>query len=886
MKDYAGGRNLRKKRKFYVDGMLSDEEEGENIERTLDHEDLVKTKSYPPYFVTECKGEDLTLEHFQRTGFKLPILVAEKTGPHIRIPDTSFSITDVRNLVGGKRILEVMNSATQSNAEMTLKDWEEFFTDPDRDGTKLNVISLEFSHTKLDSHVVAPRVIRQIDFIDNVWPRHFKEVQEEGSNDMAKMLYPKVQKYCLMSIAGCYTDFHVDLGGTSVWYHVLKGKKIFWLIPPNQANFKAFEQWTMSGKQSDLFFGDLVAKCGRVELNPGNTFFIPSGWIHAVYTPVDSLVFGGNYLHPFAIERQLKVAQVEETVKVPHKYRFPFFAEMMWFTLDKYCYALLGRHHLNVEENILNRLLGTEEERKQFVENIGHPYVTPEEVRGLKSIVLYLHSLPSNKKNVPAAIKDPVTLIRDIRTIVEVHKNDTQERAVNGRPLLYWPGLKNDVSTFCSVPKGQKRKLEGPAPRVNVECVRRLDPNVTCELCNLDGWWASTKMLNVDRNPVESTLMECIVCYMVAHPECLPDVGVDGKREEGGDPNRWTCPACVHQPPSAANAEPKQEVQSHGSGEFDGSAASIKEEAMEVEDSNVAALPSVSESKVWAVMQAIHNKQEKVKQASQVYQSRGAISLPESPLVIQPCLAFLSSPCQAIARQVCKAWAMLLPVSSTCKVVDISSSAVSTSRLTLVAQLQPEHLYLGSSGATKQQLGWLLPKLPNLKLLSLSNLDFPTAISFLASPSCPSTLTSLDLSKVAGLSDPSVNQVLRARNNLATLKSLNLAGTEVTDVSLRYIAQSLPSLARLVLSNCSKLTDAGLVQLGDTSLPLNLSIVNLDISNCHAISELAPLAPCPALRSLHLVGTAVTEENAHKFISSCKSKLKLYPGPVLASPRT
>ena len=158
MKDYAGGRNLRKKRKVYVDGMLSDEEEGDNIERTLDPEDLVKTKNYPPYYVTEVKGEDLTLEHFQRTGFKLPILVPEKTGLHIRIPDSSFSITDVRNLVGGKRILEVMNSATQSNAEMTLKDWEEFFTDPDRDGTKLNVISLEFSHTKLDSHVVAPRV--------------------------------------------------------------------------------------------------------------------------------------------------------------------------------------------------------------------------------------------------------------------------------------------------------------------------------------------------------------------------------------------------------------------------------------------------------------------------------------------------------------------------------------------------------------------------------------------------------------------------------------------------------------------------------------------------------------------------------------------------------
>jgi hypothetical protein len=42
-----------------------------------------------------------------------------------------------------------------------------------------------------------------------------------------------------MSIAGCYTDFHVDLGGTSVWYHLLRGQKIFWLIPPTPVNLKA-----------------------------------------------------------------------------------------------------------------------------------------------------------------------------------------------------------------------------------------------------------------------------------------------------------------------------------------------------------------------------------------------------------------------------------------------------------------------------------------------------------------------------------------------------------------------------------------------------------------------------------------------------------------------
>lgn len=29
-----------------------------------------------------------------------------------------------------------------------------------------------------------------------------------------------------MSVEGCYTDFHIDFGGTSVWYHILRGTKV------------------------------------------------------------------------------------------------------------------------------------------------------------------------------------------------------------------------------------------------------------------------------------------------------------------------------------------------------------------------------------------------------------------------------------------------------------------------------------------------------------------------------------------------------------------------------------------------------------------------------------------------------------------------------------
>jgi len=54
-------------------------------------------------------------------------------------------------------------------------------------------------------------------------------------------MYPKVQKYCLMSVKGCYTDFHVDFGGTSVWYHILKGAKVKELARRFSISFSEFE---------------------------------------------------------------------------------------------------------------------------------------------------------------------------------------------------------------------------------------------------------------------------------------------------------------------------------------------------------------------------------------------------------------------------------------------------------------------------------------------------------------------------------------------------------------------------------------------------------------------------------------------------------------------
>lgn len=60
------------------------------------------------------------------------------------------------------------------------QDWQRYYDDPNKERL-LNVISLEFSHTRLENYVQAPRIVRLIDWVDTVWPRHLKDQQVSGN---------------------------------------------------------------------------------------------------------------------------------------------------------------------------------------------------------------------------------------------------------------------------------------------------------------------------------------------------------------------------------------------------------------------------------------------------------------------------------------------------------------------------------------------------------------------------------------------------------------------------------------------------------------------------------------------------------------------------------
>ncbi|XP_062409812.1 lysine (K)-specific demethylase 2Bb isoform X1 [Sardina pilchardus] len=342
------GRKLRSicRRMYDENEDFSDVEEIANV-RGFSLEEKLESDLYNSNFVHRMDGKDFTYEYVQREALRTPLIFEVKDGLGIRMPDPDFTVSEIKALVGSRRALDVMDVSTQKGTEMSMAQFVRYYETPEQERDKLfNVISLEFSHTKLESLIKRPTVVDLVDWVDNVWPPHLKKQQTESTNIINEMKYPKVQKYCLMSVKGCFTDFHIDFGGTSVWYHVFKGGKIFWLVPPTAHNLALYEDWVLSGKQSDVFLGDRADGCQRVELKQGYTFFIPSGWIHAVYTPEDTLVFGGNILHSFNIPMQLSIHEIENRTRVRSKFRYPFFYEMCWYVLERYIHCLTRRTHL------------------------------------------------------------------------------------------------------------------------------------------------------------------------------------------------------------------------------------------------------------------------------------------------------------------------------------------------------------------------------------------------------------------------------------------------------------------------------------------------------------------------------------------------------------
>ncbi|XP_059962644.1 histone lysine demethylase PHF8-like isoform X2 [Mesoplodon densirostris] len=345
---------------------------GELRSRTFDSSDEV---------ILKPTGSQLSMEFLEENSFSVPILVLKKDGLGMTLPSPSFTVRDVEHYVGSDREIDVIDVTRQADCKMKLGDFVKYYYSGKREKV-LNVISLEFSDTRLSNLVETPKIVQKLSWVENLWPEE------------CILERPNVQKYCLMSVRDSYTDFHIDFGGSSVWYHVLKGEKIFYLIRPTNANLTLFECWSSSSNQNEMFFGDQVDKCYKCSVKQGQTLFIPAGWIHAVLTPVDCLVFGGNFLHSLNIEMQLKVYEIEKRLSTEDLFKFPNFETICWY---------VGKHILDVFRGLR--------------ENRRHPasYL----VHGAKALNLAFRAwtrkeaLPDHEDEIPETVRT-VQLIKDL----------------------------------------------------------------------------------------------------------------------------------------------------------------------------------------------------------------------------------------------------------------------------------------------------------------------------------------------------------------------------------------------------------------------------------------------------------------------------------------
>ncbi|KAI8647758.1 hypothetical protein BD408DRAFT_407773 [Parasitella parasitica] len=364
---------------------------------------LLAVKSFKRDKFKRYQAKQVNMDLLRKTGLREPFIV-EKNEPELdmAMPRNDITVYDIARLVGGDdHPVEVIDVASQSESPgWTMGRWAEYFHSENRDRIR-NVISLEISGSDLADMVTRPKIVRDMDWIDLMWPTD-KHPEE----------FPKVQLYCLMGTKDSYTDFHIDFGGSSVFYHILSGAKTFYFIEPTAKNLKKYQKWSSSPEQSTTFLGDEVKECFQVKLVAGNTMIIPAGWIHAVYTPQDAIVVGGNFLQSFNIGTQLTVYAIEQVTDVPLKFRFPYYKRLNWYALAKFDTWLQ-------QEEIANKLSYFELESMALLASFLHKDIKQNEFGVVIAEEGQFSNADKKQLDIPESIIDPVGLSKRVLDLVK-----------------------------------------------------------------------------------------------------------------------------------------------------------------------------------------------------------------------------------------------------------------------------------------------------------------------------------------------------------------------------------------------------------------------------------------------------------------------------------
>lgn len=509
------------------------------------------------------------------------------------------------------------------------------------------------------------------------------------------------------------------------------------------------------------------------------------------------------------------------------------------------------------------------------------------------------------------------------------------------------------------------------------QCLQPMLPiTAACANCGLDGW-GQTPMMPLQKTPLRcesaSSLMECSVCYEIAHPECVQRLcqpQFTGYINEDM-PNSWECPLCcklgkntdyrprhfrarqkssevrrmsissdasnltdmiktddigqralgksgynsddnrlIGDEEHSSDAELKPDLDSSATGNTDnispdskklrcpvpikkrrssggGDDLEEREEREQREAKNAKQLARLQLAKeITAGTQRILKKP--------MYVVRPAPQPPppvthhtQDKRIMIPVFKYLRPHELYTCALVCKTWATFSVDPVLWKKMNFSQKQLTSEVLKGIVRRQPEVLILDWCHINKYQLPWLIQRSPALRELSLVSINVSSVIS-LRTCYCTQLLV-LDVSFVTGFGDSALREILLPNNDhrqvytedkirLRNLHTLHLAGTDVSDVAMRYVTQYLPNLQHLSLSTCARISDAGIAQLTTKPAHTVEQLRSLDLSHAKLVTELSleHLAKCSNLTRLDLRHSAqVSTQALIKFASKSEHDLQV-----------
>ncbi|KAF8367789.1 hypothetical protein PRIPAC_85618 [Pristionchus pacificus] len=302
--------------------------------QTKKFEDVAVHRDQERYGLIEMKdGEEFSAHFDPKKDWRAIYLIKSKEGLGLQVPTAPFGMDELIKLMKGVRILlkmaakdwrindnntiavdptqwleNVIDVTAQITTRMSLDRFGELFNNTYARERIYNILSLEYSRTGLADVVIPPEIYRTVSLADRFWP--LGGDSPERCDPKHEASRPAVERFVLIGMGGSFTDFHIDFGGSSVWYHVYQGQKVFYAAPPTPKNLQLFE----------------------VVIDQGSTLLIPSGYVHAVYTPVDSIVFGGNFLTLQGLQMQIEIQKMDTRRELGDLFGYPSFDTVMFYT--------------------------------------------------------------------------------------------------------------------------------------------------------------------------------------------------------------------------------------------------------------------------------------------------------------------------------------------------------------------------------------------------------------------------------------------------------------------------------------------------------------------------------------------------------------------------